>query len=52
MRGQQPLKQLTVMPDLKSLENLELLDYSGQPVRFASAWENGPAILVFLRHYG
>lgn len=41
-----------VLPDLTALADLELLTHAGTPVRFGSAWENGPALLVFLRHYG
>ena len=47
-----PLKQATVFPDLKPLANVELVDHTGAPVIFGSAWESGPALLVFLRHYG
>ena len=47
-----PLKQASVLPDLTPLASLELVDHSGAPVKFASAWEHGPAVLVFLRQYG
>lgn len=42
----------TTPPDMKTLGELEVRDLSGEPVRFASAWESGPAVLVFLRHFG
>jgi hypothetical protein len=38
--------------DTKAIENIELLDTEGQPVRLGSLWEDGPAVLVWLRHYG
>ena len=41
-----------MLPDLQPLADLELLDHSGNPVRFETAWENGFALLVFFRHYG
>jgi len=41
-----------MLPDLKPLADLELVDHTGAPVRFGTAWEHGPAVLVFLRHYG
>jgi hypothetical protein len=41
-----------MLPDLKPLADLALVDHTGNPVRFGSAWQNGPAVLVFLRHYG
>ena len=52
MGGEGPLKQASVLPDLAPIANLELVDHLGAPVKFASAWEHSPAILVFLRHYG
>jgi hypothetical protein len=38
--------------DTAAIENIELLDTEGQPVRLGSLWEEGPAVLVWLRHYG
>jgi len=38
--------------DTRTLGALELLDVDGNPVRVSSAWEAGPAVLVFLRHFG
>ncbi len=34
------------------LAPLELPDPDGREVRLGSLWEAGPAVLVFLRHYG
>jgi hypothetical protein len=38
--------------DTGAIENLELLDENGDPVRLGSLWEDGPVVLVWLRHYG
>jgi hypothetical protein len=38
--------------DTAAIENIELLDVQDQPVRLGSLWEDGPAVLVWLRHYG
>ena len=38
--------------DAAAIENIELLDTDGNPVRLGSLWEDGPAVLVWLRHYG
>jgi hypothetical protein len=38
--------------DTSAIEDVELLDVKGQPVRLGSLWEDGPAVLVWLRHYG
>ena len=32
--------------------DMTLPDHDGNPVRIGDAWEDGPAVLVFLRHYG
>lgn len=34
------------------LAPIVLPDASGGEVRLGSLWEQGPAVLVFLRHYG
>jgi hypothetical protein len=34
------------------LAEVVLQDLDGQDVRLGSLWEEGPAVLVFLRHYG
>lgn len=31
---------------------LELRDSNDQPVRLGSLWAEGPALLVFVRHFG
>jgi hypothetical protein len=38
--------------DTRTLGALELLDLEGRPQRISSAWRSGPAVLVFLRHFG
>ena len=38
--------------DTAAIEDVELLDVDGEPVRLGSLWEDGPAVLVWLRHYG
>ena len=35
-----------------SLAPIELIDPDGQAVRLGTLWEEGPTVLVFLRHYG
>lgn len=34
------------------LANVVLPEAGGREVRLGSLWENNPAVLVFLRHYG
>jgi hypothetical protein len=34
------------------LADVVLQDSSGDEVRLGSLWADGPAVLVFLRHYG
>jgi len=34
------------------LAPIELPDTDGQSVRLGSLWSAGPAVIVFLRHYG
>ncbi len=38
--------------DSASLGEIEVKDLAGQPVKFGSAWAEGPAVFVFLRHFG
>lgn len=38
--------------DTAGLGALEIRDAAGEPVRVAEAWRDGPALLVFLRHFG
>jgi len=35
-----------------ALANITLPDCDGRPVRLGTLWERGPAVVVFLRHYG
>lgn len=41
-----------MLPDLTPIADAQLLDHTGAEVTLKSAWADGPAILVFLRHYG
>jgi hypothetical protein len=34
------------------LSTIELLDEQGTSVCLGSAWADGPALLVFIRHFG
>jgi hypothetical protein len=34
------------------LATLVLPDSTGREIRLGSLWESGPAVVVFLRHYG
>jgi prostamide/prostaglandin F2alpha synthase len=34
------------------LANVVLPESGGREVRLGSLWENNPAVIVFLRHYG
>jgi hypothetical protein len=36
----------------EAIADIELLDTDGNPVRLGSLWEDGPAVIVWLRHYG
>lgn len=36
----------------KQLADIFLPDADGSEVRLGSLWENKPAVIVFLRHYG
>ena len=38
--------------DTQALGGLEVQDVTGATVRVSSAWARGPAVLVFLRHFG
>jgi hypothetical protein len=47
-RGKRP-----VAPErADELEDVVLQDAGGSDVRLGSLWEEGPAVVVFLRHYG
>jgi hypothetical protein len=46
-------RQKTQRPDDASvLADIVVKDLEGEEVRVGSFWEDGPAVLVFLRHYG
>jgi hypothetical protein len=47
-RGKRPLAPATA----DELEDVVLQDSSGEDVRLGSLWEDRPAVVVFLRHYG
>jgi hypothetical protein len=34
------------------LADLVLPDWEGRPERLGDLWRDGPAVLIFLRHYG
>jgi hypothetical protein len=34
------------------LAGIELADWRGEPVRLGSLWQERPAALVFIRHFG
>lgn len=36
----------------EALDRISLPDTNGRLVRLGSLWEKGPAVVVFLRHYG
>jgi hypothetical protein len=36
----------------RRLAPITLPDADGRPVRLGALWAEGPAVLVFLRHYG
>jgi hypothetical protein len=35
-----------------NLGRVDVLDLSAAPVRVGELWSHGPAVIVFLRHYG
>jgi hypothetical protein len=37
---------------MDALAGITLPDYDGEPVRLGDLWLDGPALLVWLRHYG
>jgi hypothetical protein len=39
-------------PVARALDPVEVLDLAEAPVRLGALWEEGPAVIVFLRHYG
>jgi hypothetical protein len=38
--------------DASGLADLVVMDLEGEDVRLGSLWEDRPAVLVWLRHYG
>lgn len=38
--------------DIKALGEVVLSDAHGKPVRLGTLWDQRPALLVFLRHFG
>jgi prostamide/prostaglandin F2alpha synthase len=38
--------------DASGLADLSVVDLDGNDVRLGSLWEDEPAVLVWLRHYG
>ena len=45
-------QQKSASGDTAAIADIELLDVNGEPVRLGSLWEDGPVVLVWLRHYG
>ena len=46
-------RQKTRTPeDASGLADIVVKDLEGNEARLGSFWEDGPAVLVFLRHYG
>lgn len=37
---------------MDALAGITLPDHDGEPVRLGDLWLDGPAVLVWLRHYG
>ena len=51
--GMSTRRQDTQPPeDASGLSDLVVKDLDGNDVRLGSLWEDGPAVLVWLRHYG
>src|SRR3954453_19939013 len=48
-----PERQATNPPaDARALEDVVLQDHEGNPVRLGDVWQDRPAVIAFLRHYG
>jgi hypothetical protein len=45
-------KQPSPPETARALADVTLPDHDGNDVRLGSLWEDRPALLVFLRHYG
>ena len=53
MFGTATRRQKTNPPErADELADFVLQDQSGEDVRLGDAWSEGPAVLVWLRHYG
>ena len=53
LRGAAGRRQETNPPDrADELGDFVLEDHRGEPVRLGDLWADGPAVLVWLRHYG
>jgi len=54
LTGCSPSQRMSGMAETYSskLAGITLPDADGKPTRLGSLWENGPAVMVFLRHYG
>jgi hypothetical protein len=51
--GMSARRQETQPPaDASALSQLVVKDLDGNDVRLGSLWQEGPAVLVWLRHYG
>lgn len=38
--------------DTSAIDDIELLDVDGNPVRLGSLWADEPVLAVWIRHYG
>lgn len=53
MLGAASKKQHTAPPEsAEQLADIVLPDHDGNDVRLGDLWQDGPAALVWLRHYG
>ncbi len=43
---------MVALPDSAALGSLEVTDTEGAARRLGEFWQEAPALLVFLRHYG
>ncbi len=39
-------------PDTAALGALTVLNVEGEPIPVSTAWSEGPAVMVWLRHFG
>jgi hypothetical protein len=53
MFGASSTKRQTTPPErADALAEIVLADHEGNDVRLGDLWSDGPAVLVWLRHYG